>query len=113
MRVLFAFGLLCLLATAVRAEEAIGRVQAIYYEAAPGVLVDSRFRARPSAIRWADVEVGGRHVLAKMPAEVRAGVGERVAIRLANPKSTPLAQILPEVATARALESIPESSTGR
>jgi len=44
---------------------------------------------------------------------VRAGIGERVAVRLADPKSTPLAQVLPDVATARALESAPESSTGR
>ena len=95
------------------AEEASGRVRAIYYEAAPGVLVDSRFTHRRSAIRWADVEVRGRNVLAKMPQEVQAGVGERVAIRLADPKSTALAQVLPDVATARALEVVPESSTGR
>ena len=104
---------LCLFALSLRAEEVQGRVRAIYYEAAPGVLVDSRFAHRPTAIRWADVDVGGRSVLAKMAPEVRAGIGERVAVRLANPKSTPLAQVLPDVATARALESAPESSTGR
>jgi hypothetical protein len=92
----------------------MGRVRAIYYESAPGVLVDSRFSHRPSAIRWADVEVrGGRYVLAKMLPEVQAGIGERVAVRLADPKSTPLAQILPGVASARAYEVIQESSTGR
>ena len=109
---LLAFGLVIFLPPA-RAEDAIGRVRAIYYEAAPGVLVDSRFAHRPTAIRWADVQIGGRSVLAKMPPEVRAGVGEKVAVRLADPKSTPLAQVLPEVATARALEAVPESSTGR
>jgi len=110
--VLLTFGLTAFLSPA-NAEEAIGRVRAIYYEAAPGVLVDSRFTHRRSAIRWADVEVRGRNVLAKMPQEVQAGVGERVAIRLADPKSTALAQVLPDVATARALEVVPESSTGR
>ena len=95
------------------AEEASGRVRAIYYEAAPGVLVDSRFSHRRTAIRWADVEVGGRSVLAKMPQDVQAGVGERVAIRLADPKSSQLAQVLPTLSTARTLEVLPESSTGR
>src|SRR4051812_21085875 len=95
------------------AEEAIRRGGGIYYEQAPGVLVDSRFHHRPSAIRWADVDIGGRSVLAKLPEEVQARIGERVAVRLADPKSTPLAQILPTVASARALEAVPESSTGR
>ena len=108
----FAFGFVVLLSPA-NAEETIGRVRTIYYEAAPGVLVDSRFAHRSTAIRWADVVIGGRSVLAKMPPEVRAGVGEKVAVRLADPKSTPLAQVLPEVATARALEAVPVSSTGR
>jgi hypothetical protein len=107
------FALLPALACPASAEEAVGRVRGIYYEQAPGVLVDSRFRHRPSAIRWADVDIGGRSVLAKMPEDVQVRIGERVAVRLADPKSTPLAQILPTVASARALEAVPESSTGR
>jgi hypothetical protein len=109
---LVGFGIFLFLSPA-NAEETVGRVRAIYYEAAPGVLVDSRFAHRSTAIRWADVDVGGRSVLAKMAPELRARVGERVAVRLADPKSTPLAQVLPDVATARALEAVPESSTGR
>jgi hypothetical protein len=107
-------GLLCAIACPAQADEAVGRVRAIYYEEAPGVLVDSRFRHRPTAIRWADVDIGGgRSVLAKMSSDVQARIGERVAVRLADPKSTPLAQVLPTVSAARALEAVPESSTGR
>jgi len=109
---LVGFALVLFLSPA-NADEAVGRVRAIYYEAAPGVLVDSRFTHRRSAIRWADVDLGGRSVLAKMPQDVQAGIGERVAIRLADPKSSQRAQVLPTLSTARTLEALPESSTGR
>jgi hypothetical protein len=109
---LVAFGIFLFLSPA-NAEEAVGRLRGIYYEAAPGVLVESRFSHSRSAIRWADIDVGGRRVLARMPAEVQAVVGERVAVRLADPKSSQLAQVVPTLAVSRALEIVPESSTGR
>jgi len=109
---LVGFGIFLFLSPA-EAEETVGRVRAIYYEAAPGVLVEARFAHRATAIRWADVDVRGRSVLAKMPREVQAGIGEQVAVRLADPKSSQLAQVLPALAAARALEAVPESSTGR
>jgi hypothetical protein len=109
---LVAFGIFLFLSPA-NAEEAVGRLRAVYYEAAPGVLVESRFAHSRSGIRWADIDVGGRRVLARMPAEVQAGVGERVAVRLADPKSSQLAQVLPTLSTARAFEVPQQSSTGR
>ena len=91
----FCFGLFLFLSPA-NAQEATGRVRAIYYEAAHGVLVEAKLARRPTAIRWADV-----------------GVGDLVAVRLAEPKSSPLAQILPQVAVSRALEINPPQFAGR
>jgi hypothetical protein len=106
------------------AEDATGRVRAIYYQAGPGVLVDAKMLHSPSAIRWADVDVRGRSVLVQMPAEMNAKPGDLVAVRLAEPKSSQLAQILPELAVSRAIaidpqapqfatQPEPSSSTGR
>src|SRR5258705_2600052 len=97
----FCFGLFLFLSPA-NAEEAIGRVRTVYYEAARGVLVDAKMARRASAIRWADVEVQGRMVLVQMPSGLEAGVGDLVAVRLAEPKSNQLAQILPQVAVSPA-----------
>ena len=116
----FGFGLFLFLSPA-NAEEAIGRVRTIYYEAAKGVLVDAKLSRRGSVIRWADVEVQGRMVLVQIPVEMNAGVGDVVAMRLAEPKSSQLAQILPQVAVSRVLEvnpphfagQEPNASTGR
>jgi len=96
------FGLFLFLSPA-NAQEATGRVRTIYYEAAHGVLVDARLSHRASAIRWADVELPGRRVLVQMPAGMNAAVGDAVAVRLAEPKSSQLAQILPGVTVARAV----------
>ena len=106
------FGLFLFLSPA-NAQEATGRVRAIYYEAAHGVLVEAKLARRPTAIRWADVELQGRSVLVRMPAAFNAGVGDLVAVRLAEPKSSQLAQILPQVAVSRALEINPPQFAGR
>jgi hypothetical protein len=108
----FCFGLFLFLSPA-NAEEAIGRVRTVYYEATRGVLVDAKMTRRASAIRWVDVEVRGRMVLVQMPAGLEAGVGDLVAVRLAEPKSNQLAQILPQVAVSRALEVNPPQFAGR
>jgi hypothetical protein len=108
----FCFGLFLFLSPA-NAEEAIGRVRTVYYEAARGVLVDAKMARRASAIRWVDVEVRGRMVLVQMPAGLEAGVGDLLAVRLAEPKSNQLAQILPQVAVSRALEVNPPQFAGR
>jgi hypothetical protein len=108
---LFCFGLFLFLSPA-NAQEVTGRVRAIYYEAAHGVLVDAKLTRRPSKIRWADVELAGRMVLVQMPAGFDPLVGDLVAVRLAEPKSSQLAQILPQVAVSRALEINPPQFAG-
>ena len=106
-------------ASCVQAEEATGRVLALYYEAARGVLVEARLAHKPTAIRWVDVELSGRTVLVQVPAGMNAAVGDIVAVRLAEPKSSQLAQILPGVRVARAVginagsEPAGASSVGR
>ena len=98
--------LLFLLCLSARAEDALGRVRAIYFETAPGVLVDARMSHRASAVRWADVETrSGRMLLVQLPAGMETGPGELVAIRLGDPKSSPLARVLPTVAVNRAVEA--------
>ena len=117
----FGFGLFLFLSPA-NAEDATGRVRAIYYEAARGVLVEAKLSHRTAAIRWADVELQGRNVLVQMPSGLNAGVGDVVAVRLAEPSSSQLAHVLPQVAVSRALEinppqfagrQVPSASTGR
>ena len=96
------------------AEEATGRVRGIYYEASRGVLVDARMLRRPSAVRWADVELDGTHAperkrqLVQMPAEMNAAIGDLVSVRLGEPKSTQLAGILPAIAMNRATTVNPD-----
>ena len=106
--------------TPAQAEDAFGRVRAIYYEAAQGVLVDARLLKGQHAVRWADVDVQGRMLLVQMPADLRAGIGDLVGVRLGAPKSTELAQLLPALAVNRAIEVNPpqvasgaNASTGR
>ena len=99
-----------------RAEDALARVRAIYFETAPGVLVDARMSHRANAIRWADVETrSGRMLLVQLPSDMDTAPGELVAIRLGDPKASPLAQVLPTVAVNRAREAGAEegSSVGR
>jgi hypothetical protein len=102
------FGIL-VFASPAQSEETTGRIRAVYYEAARGVLVDAKMLYRASATRWADVDVQGRRMLVQMPVEMMAGVGDLVAVRLGEPKSSQLAQILPTVTVSRAIEIEPGS----
>src|SRR5688572_1885819 len=101
------------LAFPVGAEEAFGRVDALYYQAAPGVLVAARLAGRTEGARWADVDVGGRKVLVRVPEEMKVSAGDRVAVRLGAPKSSQLAAILPTTTVSRALGADPNASVGR
>lgn len=87
MRALLCLALTVFL-TPANAEELIARVRAIYYEAASGVLVEPKMARRASAARWVDVELAdGSRALVQLPSDLRAGVGDVVAVRLAAPKS--------------------------
>jgi hypothetical protein len=96
------------------AEEATGRVRGVYYEAARGVLVEAKMQRPLSAARWVDVELDGdlpperKRQLVQMPADLHVQAGDRVALRLGEPKSTQLAEILPFVAMNRALAVNPQ-----
>jgi len=94
------------------AEEAAGTVMAVYYEASRGVLLQWRARAG-SGVRWADVDLGGRKVLARIPDGMRVSPGDRIAVLLGEPKSMPLAQALPTAAISRAVASDANASVGR
>jgi hypothetical protein len=94
------------------AEEVPGRVDGVYYEAARGVFVPARgdeARGR----RWADVDVGGRKVLARVPDEMRVAPGDLISVRLGEPKSSQLATVLPTTTVTRALGADPNASIGR
>lgn len=95
------------------AEEAFGRVDALYYQAAPGVLLAARLAGRPEGALWADVDLGGRKVLVRVPDEMKLAAGDRVAVRLGAPKSSQLAAILPTTTVSRALAPDPNASIGR
>jgi hypothetical protein len=90
------------------AQEATGRVRGIYYEASRGVLVDAQMLRRPGATRWLDVELDGdqapekKRQLVLLPRDMNAAIGDVVALRLGEPKSTQLAEVLPAVAVNRA-----------
>ncbi len=95
------------------AEEAAGRVDAVYYEAAPGILIAARVQGKAGGARWADVDVGGRKVLARVPDDMKVSPGDRIAVRLAAPKSSQLAYVLPTTTVSRALGPDPNASIGR
>jgi hypothetical protein len=95
------------------AEEAFGRVDALYQQAAPGVLVAAKLRGQPDGVRWADVDVGGRRVLVRVPDDMRVAAGDRIAVRLGAPRSNQLATILPTTTVSRALGPDPNASIGR
>ena len=95
------------------AEEAAGRVDAVYYEAAPGILVAARLGGKAGGTRWADVDVGGRKVLARVPDDMSVSAGDRIAVRLGAPKSSQLSYILPTTAVSRALGPDTNASIGR
>jgi hypothetical protein len=96
------------------AQEATGRVRGIYFEAARGVLVDASMLRRPGAVRWLDVELDGdlaperKRQLVLLPKGMDASLGDAVALRLGEPKSTQLAEVLPAVAMNRALAVNPQ-----
>ena len=102
------------------AQEATGRVRAVYYEASRGVLVDASMLRSSKAQRWLDVELDGqiagapRRELVLLPQGMSAAVGDRVALRLGEPKSTQLAEVMPALAVHRALsiESQPQFAGG-
>jgi hypothetical protein len=105
---------LLLLALPVLAQEADGRVDAIYFEVAPGMFVTAGALRPAGARRWADVDVGGRKVLARLPDQLQVGPGDRIAVRLGDRKSSALAQALPTTAVSRALGPVdPNASIGR
>jgi hypothetical protein len=93
------------------AEEALGRVEGVYHEAARGVFVPARGTEARS--RWADVDVGGRKVLARVPDGMAVAPGDRIALRLGDPKSSPLAFVLPTTTVSRVLAPDPNASVGR
>ncbi len=97
------------------AQDAQGRVLGIYREAAPGVLVDASMLAPRQATRWLDVELDGdqptrKHAWVMLPDGMRASIGDRVALRLGEPKSNELAAILPPLAVNRAFAISPAAS---
>ena len=110
MRALF---IVCLLSVAFPAfgEEAVGRVRAVYFQAAPGVMVDAGMLRRPGAIRWAEVEIDGpakRRTLVQLPKEMQASVGDILTVDLAGPKSMALALGEP-ISVSRATAVQPQS----
>ncbi len=113
MRTALALLCFCAVIAPARAEDAVGRVRAIYYEAARGVLVEAQMQNRASVGRWANVEVSSRRLLLQLPADMDAKPGDFVTVRLADPKSSRLAQILPAVAVNRAPETPGAASVGR
>lgn len=94
------------------AEELAGTVQAIYYEASRGILLQWRPRME-STRRWADVDVDGRRVLARVPDGMRVSPGDGIAVLLGEPKSMPLAQVLPTTAVSQAVAPDSSASVGR
>ena len=110
MRLLIAFAL-SLVALPVLGEEAVGRVRAVYFQAAPGVMVDASMLRRPGAIRWAEVEIDGpakRLALVQLPKEMQASVGDILTVDLAGPKSMALALGEP-ISVSRATAVQPQS----
>jgi len=103
----------CLLwAWPAKAEEASGRVRAIYFEAAPGVMVDASMLRRPGAVRWADVEIDGaekKRAMVQLPKDMQASVGDLLTVDLAGPKSIALALGEPmNVSRAKAVTPQPQ-----
>src|SRR5262249_53909646 len=76
------------------AEDASGRVKAVYYETARGVMVDGSMLRPAGATSWVDVELDDqRRVLVQVPRHLRARVGDVVAVQLGEPKSVALASL--------------------
>jgi len=107
MRTLAACLLAFLAVPAAHAEDVVGAVRGIYYEASRGVLVDASMMRRPSATRWVDVELAdkSRH-LVQMPAKLNASIGDLVGVQLGEPKATAMASVL---TVSRVTEVRPQS----
>ena len=99
-------------AFAARAEEVSGRVEGVYYEAAPGVFAAASGREARGR-RWVDVDLGGRKVLARLPDDMRVAPGDRIAVRVGAPKSNQLAHVLPTTTVSRVRHPDPNASIGR
>ena len=95
------------------AEDVAGRVDAVYFEVSPGVFIAGVARPPAGAARWADVTLDGRRVLARVPDDVQVRQGDRIAVRVGDRKSAPLAQVLPTTTVSRALAPDPNASVGR
>ena len=107
MRIALSFAFLALLVCAfpLHAEDASGRVRAIYYEGARGVLLDPKMLRQPSAVRWADVELDGqRRALVQLPSNIDASIGDIVAVQLAAPKSIEIARVDAPIRVSRVTE---------
>ena len=101
----FAFFALLVGAFPLHADEASGRVRAIYYEGARGVLVDPKMLRRPSAVRWVDVELDAqRRALVQLPSGMDAGIGDVVVVQLVSPKSTEIARVDAPMRVSRVTE---------
>lgn len=94
------------------ADEVAGIVETVYYEAAPGLL--QQWHPRVGARRlWADIDVDGRKLLARVPEGMPISPGQRIAVRPGEPKSTPLARALPMTTVSRVAAPDPGASAGR
>lgn len=97
------------------AQELNGRVHGVYFQAAPGVLVDSSMLHARTARRWADVQPEGPQSfprgreLVELPAGTQAAPGDTVVYRAGQAKSTELAEVLPAIAANRAISVSPEA----
>ena len=112
MRPLLACALLSLAAWSApsSADQAAGRVRGMYYEAARGVVVDASMLRKPSAARWADVELdGGQRVLVQLPRGMDAGVGDLVSLHLGDGKWTQLAADVTVLRNSRITQILPSS----
>lgn len=69
--------------------------------------MEARFANGSTQVDWADVEVEGRMHLVRVPSELRTRVGDRVSVRLGEPRSTQVARVLPTVVESRALSIEP------
>jgi hypothetical protein len=84
-----------LLTTTAFAGDASGIVRGVYYEAARGVMVDASMLRRPGAVRWVDVELAdGQRVMAQLPAQLEAKLGNGVTVQLGDPKTVSIASVL-------------------
>ncbi|MBV8030677.1 MAG: hypothetical protein JO035_04140 [Betaproteobacteria bacterium] len=96
-------------ASAANAQEATGRVRGIYVEAARGVLVELSMARGARGTRWLDVELDAevlaerKRQLVVLPSGMSASVGDAVALRLGEPKSSQLAAVMPLISVNRAL----------